>query len=341
MNLFKHPQILFSFALMIFIVLFMVLWIMRSGGPETLGSSEDSSAEAVYSGEKSPIQEVAAEMSGLELRPEPNKEQGLEKESRIASDTNTSNDASTAFEPLSAEQEVVLRDVESSISAALSGDQNEALELASFLNQCQFTFHDRTRVEQSIARAERSFAEGKPLTQFRPSSPAQQFDTLQDFESSQWDTFFRCEAARRLVNDDFWSDLEAQADAGNPVARYLFATLIRESPAAKLAFENWDEELQRREQSREYTWRNLDEREPLGLLALVELEGWGFAMRGNSISNNSVLILAAVKCGLSTPDLLQSVDQLLQMAERLEKSQPGALERLNTASDEARRMFCK
>jgi hypothetical protein len=231
--------------------------------------------------------------------------------------------------------------VESSISNALSGDQNEALELAGFLNQCQFTFRDRTRVEQSIARAERSFAEGKPLTQFRPSSPAQQFDTLQDFESSQWNTYFRCEAARRLVNDDFWSNLEAQADAGNPVARYLFATLIRESPAAILAFENWDEDLQRREQAREYTWRNLDEREPLGLLALVELEGYGFAARGNSISSRSVMILAAVKCGLSTPNLLQSVDQILQMAERLEKSQPGALERLNTASDEARRMFCK
>lgn len=244
-------------------------------------------------------------------------------------------------ELLSPEQEVVLRDVESSISAALSGDQNEALELASFLNQCQFSFRDRNRVEQSITRAERSFAEGKPLTQFRPSSPAQQFDNLADFESSQWDTFFRCEAARRLVNDDFWRNLEAQADAGNPVARYLFATLIRESPATIIAFENWDEELELREQSRDYTWRNLEDREPLGLLALAQQEGFGFGLRGNSISNGSVLVLAAVKCGLSTPDLLQAVDQILQMAERLETTQPGALERLNNASDEARRMFCK
>ncbi len=324
-------------------ILLVLLWLLlRSGAPvpETaFPATGETSAEA-------------AQALAEEPAPEEPEESGLAGATTGRSRATTGQPApelegnSTAMpealpEPLSAEQEVVQREVESSISAALSGDQNEALELASFLNQCQFTFNDRNRVEQSIARAERSFAEGKPLTQFRPSSPAQQFDTLQDFESSQWDIFFRCEAARRLVNDDFWSNLEAQADAGNPVARYLFATLIRESPAAKLAFENWDEELQRREQSREYTWRNLDEREPLGLLALVELEAWGFAMRGNSISNTSVLTLAAVKCGLSTPDLLQSVDQLLQVAERLEKSQPGALERLNSASDEARRMFCK
>jgi len=241
-----------------------------------------------------------------------------------------------------AEQLAVLRDVESQISTALDGDQNAAIELGAFLNQCQFTFHDRHRVEQSIARGQRAYAEGKPVTQFRPSSPARQFETFPEFESSQWNTFFRCEAARKLVTEDFWASLQQQADAGNPVARYLFATLMRHDPSNILTFELWDEELAQRDQAREYTTRNLEDREPLGVLALAAAEaGIGLRFTGSGINTHSVLVLAAVKCGLATPDLLQAVDDLLQQVERMEKTKPGALERLNAASDEARQMFCK
>jgi hypothetical protein len=243
--------------------------------------------------------------------------------------------------PLSAEQLIVLRDVESNLAAAFAGDHNEAVALSGFLNQCQFTFRDRHRVEQSIARAERSFAEGKPLTQFRPSGPAQQFETLEAFESDQWDTFFRCDAARTLITEDFWDRLEQQADAGNPAARYLFATLMREPPSRDFAFDRWDEDLELREQAREYTWRNLEEREPLGLLALAYSEGASMRFNAGWTTTSGVLVLAAIKCGLSTPELLQSADQILQHVERRSSTQPELLEQLNNASDEARQMFCK
>lgn len=327
------------------VVLAILLWAWM-GADETVPADSDKGSAAMVAENADSATADAESVTGGRLDPEP-PGQALAATIAPAPETTSpsSGEAGTkeSAEPLSAEQLIVLRDVESQLAAAFDGDQNEAVALAGFLNQCQFTFRDRSRVEQSISRAERSFAEGKPLTQFRPSSPAQQFDTLEDFQTSQWNSFFRCEAARTMINDDFWANLEQQADAGNPAARYLFATLNRNASSQVWAFENWDKELQHREQSREYTWRNLDEREPLGLLALVELEGLGLTMRGigAGASTNTVLILAAVKCGLSTPELLQSVDQLLQNVERMEKSQPGALERLNTASDEARRMFCK
>jgi hypothetical protein len=238
----------------------------------------------------------------------------------------------------SAEQLVVLREVESQFSAALDGDQSMAVELSSLLNTCLYNYDNRARVEQAIARGKRAYAEGNPVTQFRPTSPAQQFETFQEFESSLWDTYFRCEAARSLVNESFWSNLEQQADAGNPVARYLFATLMRDSSSQANAFDQWDETLELREQSREYTWRNLEEREPLGLLALVQTEGMG--LRGTG-SVGSVLALAAVKCGLSTPDLLRAVDHVLAQLERQAEARPELLEQLNAASDEAKQMFCK
>ncbi|HET6566145.1 MAG TPA: hypothetical protein VFG52_12090 [Xanthomonadales bacterium] len=242
---------------------------------------------------------------------------------------------------LTAEQLIVLREVEADLAAALAGDDNLAAEMGAFLNQCQFAFRDRRRVEQAIERTGRSFAEGKPLTQFRPSGPARKYETLEEFEADQWDTFYRCEASRTLINDSFWQKLEQQADAGNPAARYLFATLIRQSHSGNLAFDRWDEELALREQAREYTSRNLAEREPLGLLALAFSEGVNMNFGAGRTAMTGVLVLAAVKCGLTTPDLLQSVDQALQVAEHLEKTQPGVLEQLNTASDEARQMFCR
>jgi hypothetical protein len=319
----------------------ILLWAwIRDDAPAPAGSEEGTETTPVASTELPTEEDVTATVEGLESPRTPAAQaSATNPEAAPAAPADTE----ALSQPLSAEQLIVLQDLESELAAALDGNQDEAVALAGFLNQCQVTFRDRSRVEQSIARAGRSFAAGKPLTQFRPSGPPQQFETLQAFESSQWDTFFRCEAARSLINNDFWGNLEQLADAGHPVARYLFATLMRNAPSQIASFDLWDEELQHREQAREYTWRNLEEREPRGLLALVQSPGQGMSMRGSGagFSTNSVLVLAAVKCGLTTPDLLQSVDQLLQQVERMETTQPGALEQLNAASDEARRMFCK
>ncbi len=242
---------------------------------------------------------------------------------------------------LTAEQLVTLREVESEIEAAFAGDNNQAIELSLFLNQCQLAFRGPRGVELSIERAAQAFAAGKSLKQFRPNAPIQEFDSLEAFEENQWRMFDRCEAAGSLVNDSFWERLVGEADQGNPVARYLFATLVRKPLPGKLRFDQWDEELQLSEQSREYTWRNLEEREPLGLLALAQQGRFHNSLGLNGASISAVLSLAAIKCGLSTPMLLDQVDQTIALFQKMESTQPDALEKLNTASDEARRMFCK
>ncbi|MDZ4728373.1 MAG: hypothetical protein SH820_00280 [Xanthomonadales bacterium] len=242
---------------------------------------------------------------------------------------------------LSAEQVVNRREIETQIEAAFSGDNNEAVELGSFLNQCRLVPQTKERVEQSIERAAQSFAEGKPLKQFRPSNTIQEFDSLESFELEKWNSFYRCDAARGLINDDFWDRLEREADAGNPVARYLFATLQPNSTNRYLGFDQWDEELERYEQSRNYTWRNMEDREPLGLLAYAQAGRSGSRLTSGGASTNVVMTLAAVKCGLATAELLDQVDQMIENLKRMEVTHPGALDQLNTASDEAKRMFCK
>lgn len=324
-------------------ILVILLWAwMRADGTAPEGGDQASAAIVAETAGLPAEEAESSTASGLDPAP-PARAQTSSGTSTSEATTPSNSSAPTDEppKPLSAEQLIVLRDVESDLAAAFAGDHNEAVALAGFLNQCQFTFRDRSRVEQSIARAERSFAEGKPLTQFRPSGPAQQFETLEAFESDQWDTFFRCDAARTLITDDFWDRLEQQADAGNPAARYLFATLMRDPPSRDFAFDRWDEELELREQAREYTWRNLEEREPLGLLALANSEGASMRFNFGRASTIGVLVLAAIKCGLSTPELLQSADQILQQVERLSNTQPELLEQLNNASDEAKRMFCK
>jgi hypothetical protein len=241
---------------------------------------------------------------------------------------------------LSAEQIISMRDIETEIEAAFAGDNNEAIELGGFLNECRYMFLNEDRVERSIARVARAFAEGQSPKKFRPNAPAQEFDSLESFEENQWATFYRCEAARELVNESFWQRLAHEAEAGNPVARYLFATLQRNPAATVFRFDQWDESLEHDEQARDYTLRNMEEREPLGLLALAHLESSGSRNSMFNASVSGVLSLAAVKCGLATPDLLDSIDQMLEQVKRMEVAHPGALAELNTASDEAKRMFC-
>lgn len=242
---------------------------------------------------------------------------------------------------LTAEHLLSRKEIETQVETALSGDNNEAIELSRFLNQCQLVPQNKGQVERSIERAAQSFAEGKPMKQFRPGSLIQEFDSIESFELEQWASYYRCDAARGLIDDGFWERLEREADAGNPVARYLFATLKRGSENAFLGFDRWDEELELTEQSREYTWRNMQEREPLGLLAMAQTGRFGTQFTLGGASVNVVLSLAAVKCGLATPELLDQVDQMIEKLKRMEVTYPGALEQLNTASDEARRMFCQ
>ena len=242
---------------------------------------------------------------------------------------------------LTAEQIVYRRETETQMEAAFAGDNNEAAELSRFLNQCQMGPKSKEGVEQAIERAAESFAAGKPPKQFRRSQTIQEFDSLESFELEKWDSFYRCDAARGLINDDFWDRLEREADAGNPVARYLFATLQREPAGMTFRFDQWEEELELSEQSREYTWRNMEEREPLGLLAMAQTGRFGTRVTMGGVSVNVVLSLAAIKCGVATSELLDQANQMIENLKRLEVTQPGALDQLNSASDEAKRMFCK
>ncbi len=260
---------------------------------------------------------------------------------RAADSANETADSQPDSTVLSAEQIIHRQDLEAQIEAAFSGDNTEAIELSQLLNQCRYVPKSKQRVEQSIEEAAKSFAEGKPLKQFRASRTVQEFDSIESFEMERWDSYYRCDAAQGLITEDFWTRLERAADGGSPVARYLFATLPRNFDNILLGFDRWDEVLELSEQSREYTWRNMQEREPLGLLAMAQTSRFSNQFGSGSASVNVVMSLAAVKCGLATQELLDQVDQMLENLKRMEVTHPGALDQLNTASDEAKRMFCK
>lgn len=262
-------------------------------------------------------------------------------EKRAAASASETPDSQSDTEALTPEQIINRQDLEAQIEAAFSGDNTEAIELSQLLNQCRYVPESKQRIEQSIERAAESFAAGKPLKQFRASRTVQEFDSIEAFETERWDTYYRCDAARALINEDFWERLERAADGGDPVARYLFATLPHNSNNTFLGFDQWDDVLELSEQSREYTWRNMQEREPLGLLAMAQTSRFSNQFGSGGASVNVVMSLAAVKCGLATPELLDQVDQMLENLKRMELTHPGALDQLNIASDEAKRMFCK
>lgn len=297
---------------------------------------------------------VAAESTAQQTAEPPDEDWGLEQDSLLQDSVldaalidpptpsaETTPEAADEAQPLTAEQQVIRQQIEAEIETALAGDDFEAIALGNLLRECQVVPRSQQRITQSIAHAARSFTNGEPPKQFRPTGTPVQFESIEAFEDYQWNTFSRCQAARDLTNESFWERLVREADAGNPIARYLFAILPNNPALQGMGFDLWDEALQHSDQARHYTWRNLEDREPLGLLALAQTEGTISRYTAAAGSTRTVLLLAAVKCGLETPDLLQMVDQRLQQMQRVKLTHPNALEQLNTASDEAKRMFCK
>jgi len=243
--------------------------------------------------------------------------------------------------PLSEEEKAYRAEFEGQLALAMAGDDSLAVEVGLFINACSEQFSSASTVERSIKFAARRFADGKPLPKRFGGSSAMSIENLETFEQFQRESFRRCESFRDLFNNDFWEVLQREADNGNPTARYLYATLQRPPEHAALNFNGWDEALEHNERVYEYTWKNMSDREPLGILAMAQNLPSNSRSAYNRFSTTAVLTTAAVKCGLQSNYLDQQLDNWFSHFESIQTQYPDVLTQLNEASDEVKRMFCK
>lgn len=126
--------------------------------------------------------------------------------------------------------------------------------------------------------------------------PSGEFDSFENWSTAQWRRFQDCQASKGLFGNDLRSRLKLLAQNGNAVARFMYAMW----PPSPVVHDPEDlfEILEYVDLAREFSMRNLNEMEPLGLLALgLSYRSLGLFTPGNPVAGDAFLI-AAEKCGL-------------------------------------------
>jgi hypothetical protein len=153
------------------------------------------------------------------------------------------------------------------------------------------------------------------------------------------DMYDQCLVIRSIFKNDLHKQIARQAAKGNKVARYLYA-MWPPSLGGRFRTGKMPEWLEYQNQALAYTWKNIDEGEPLGLLAF-----------GQSFSNSSgglftpinlryaqVFFLAANKCGLESAWLETEISKyIVDLSVDIGGTKLG---RMEIHADELEELFC-
>jgi hypothetical protein len=125
-----------------------------------------------------------------------------------------------------------------------------------------------------------------------------EYRSFEELESATWAQFDECQAARGTLDEDLHDQIERLAEAGLPTARYLFALWSpgQYEDGAVGALEL----LEYQTRALDYTWLNMQQRDPLGLLAMAQSYSANrpaLFTPSNPIQGQ-VFLLAALKCGI-------------------------------------------
>lgn len=182
------------------------------------------------------------------------------------------------------------------VEAALGGSPEAAIMVLGYVRTCQRL---PATEEGALLFAETWPHQKNSKFTLEPEGVAGrklEFLTVEDWSAEFWRQFDRCQARRELLDGELRSRIQAQARAGHPVARFLYATwpptINPQDPDSFL------ERLAYADLAYEFTLQNIQEKEPLGVLALgLSYQSFLFTAHNSYLSH--ALMLAAEKCGLA------------------------------------------
>ncbi len=219
------------------------------------------------------------------------------------------------------------------LDSAIEGKTEDAINISQLLKQCS------NRQDEGLVRSQLNHlrtATFSPSTTHSLSGVSGSFDSFEELESAMWQSFDQCRSIKSLFDDDLRELLKSMARNGSVTARYLYATWPpkhpdRIEPEYTLAL------LEYRNLAHEFTWRNLDEGEPLGVLAFAKSFAIGnpYLFSAPNFMQYQNFIFAAKKCGLSSPWLDTQVNQIRERWAAI-----GGINPVEEASDETAELFC-
>jgi hypothetical protein len=192
----------------------------------------------------------------------------------------------------------------SRVESALEGNIDDLVALTRLITTCARGYDDEQQLQRRLDRMARGESGGGRSmfagrgNRAAPGGSAEQQGTLEQREADMWKQFDQCQASKDLLDDDLRGEIARLAEAGQPSARYLYAIW----PPYDSVFELVDslELLEYQSLALEYTWMNLQERDPLGVLAMSQSYGnrpSGLFTPANRVQSQ-VFLLASMQCGV-------------------------------------------
>ena len=185
------------------------------------------------------------------------------------------------------------------VERALDGEINELIKLSRLISDCRRGMDSEEQLEQRLDRMSRSQS-GSPGG---PSMPGRgggsvEYRSFEELEADLWAQFDECQVAKEVLDESLYEQVCRLAETGLPSARYLYAVW----PPNQDSFLEVDTlaMLEYQSLALEYTWLNMQERNPLGLLAMAQ----SYSARRPSMFTPSngvqgqVFLLASMKCGV-------------------------------------------
>ena len=125
-----------------------------------------------------------------------------------------------------------------------------------------------------------------------------EYQSFEEMEADMWAQFDECQVAKEVLDESLYEQVCRLAETGLPSARYLYSvwppdqdSFLAVDTLAMLEYQSL---------ALEYTWLNMQARDPLGLLAMAQ----SYSARRPSMFTPSsgiqgqVFLLASMKCGV-------------------------------------------
>ena len=186
------------------------------------------------------------------------------------------------------------------VEKALAGDVDHLIGMSRMIRDCSRGMNSEEQLQQRLDRMAQfqSRNPGGPAMPGRGGGGSVEYESLEDMEADMWARFDECQVAKDVLDESLYEQVCRLAESGWPSARYLYA-IWPPSQDSFLAIDTL-EMLEYQSLALEYTWMNMQEREPLGLLAMAQSYSANrpsMFTPSNGIQGQ-VFLLASMKCGI-------------------------------------------
>ena len=234
---------------------------------------------------------------------------------------------------------VVQTEMREMLDRALDGQVGDAVALAEQIKNCNSGFESSVQLESILDnwRDQVLFTQPVSFSIGGMVLTAHSFEELSGVMRLQ---LSQCLALREAATVSEHQRLTRLALEGDRIARYLYAMWPPNKDwVGEVEWENW---LDYQDLATKFTWDNIAENEPLGVLALAQSYAGGMVayFTPNNPELGELLFLTAFKCGVSAPWLDQKIGHIIDRNEKTELARPGGLKRLNQSSEEMVQIFC-